>query len=42
MNNEDELSNLPSVRWKMMNLQQMSETKHKVALETLRKTLWQQ
>jgi hypothetical protein len=39
MESSNEISNLPSVRWKMVNLQQMPEAKHKLALEKLEKTL---
>lgn len=40
MDNTEEIANLPSVRWKMHNLQQMPERKHKEALEKLKQTLW--
>lgn len=39
MNNIAEIANLPSVRWKMLNLQQMSGKKHAESLEELRRVL---
>jgi predicted nucleotidyltransferase component of viral defense system len=40
MNNSGEIVNIPSVRWKMYNLQQMPEAKHQLALEKLKRILW--
>jgi hypothetical protein len=34
------ISNLPSVRWKMINLQQMPPQKHKEAFEKLQSILF--
>lgn len=38
--NTDKVSNLPSVKWKLQNLQKMNDAKHKVALEKLRIVLF--
>lgn len=38
--NIDEVSNLPSVQWKLLNLQKMNTEKHKQALEKLRDVLF--
>jgi hypothetical protein len=40
MNIPGEVANIPSVRWKMHNLQQMPEAKHRLALEKLKRILW--
>ena len=40
MANVDVISNLPSVRWKMINLQQMPPQKHKEAFEKLQSILF--
>ena len=40
MDNVDVIANLPSVRWKMMNLQQMQPQKHKEAIEKLQSILF--
>lgn len=38
--NSDEISKLPSVQWKLLNLQRMNSEKHKQAIEKLRKVLF--
>jgi len=40
MANIDEVSNLPSVRWKMINIEQMPESKHKEAYKKLEEILF--
>ncbi len=40
MDNVDVIANLPSVRWKMINLQQMQTQKHKEAVEKLQNILF--
>lgn len=41
MTNVDQIASLPSVRWKMMNLEQMPDKKHKSALDKLEKVLFE-
>lgn len=36
-----QIKNLPAVQWKLLNIQKMPKDKHKVALETLSKTMLQ-
>lgn len=40
MENIEIIANLPSVRWKMINLEQMPLQKHKVAFEKLQNILY--
>ena len=40
MDNVDVIANLPSVRWKMINLKQMQPQKHKEAVEKLQSILF--
>ena len=40
MDNVEVIANLPSVRWKMINLQQMQPQKHKEAFEKLQNILY--
>jgi len=35
----DDVSELPAIRWKQINLAKMSDDKHKVALEKLKEVL---
>jgi predicted nucleotidyltransferase component of viral defense system len=39
LNNVEAISKLPSVRWKMMNLEKLSEKKHRAAVEKLKTIL---
>lgn len=40
LENIHEVSKLPSVQWKLMNLTNMQQGKHSIALDKLKKTLY--